>query len=160
LSHLPDLLPITGLRRGAGFNEINNSALLARPKTRLYLLNVTKPRLRLLAFPVRARGGESRVRPDGLCRVCARVLRCTGGSERSSPGWWRCGRGGRLRACLHRLYRRVGAVVTSELSRGAATEAHVKAPASKWAEPRDRYADRHGSLARAWDRRTAAAKCL
>jgi hypothetical protein len=30
LSHLPDLLPITGLRRGAGFNEINNSALLAK----------------------------------------------------------------------------------------------------------------------------------
>jgi hypothetical protein len=29
LSHLPDLLPITGLRRGASFNEINNSALLA-----------------------------------------------------------------------------------------------------------------------------------
>ena len=30
LSHLPDLLPITGLRRGAGFNEINNSTLLAK----------------------------------------------------------------------------------------------------------------------------------
>jgi preprotein translocase subunit SecA len=30
LSHLPDLLFITGVRRGAGFNEINNSALLAK----------------------------------------------------------------------------------------------------------------------------------